>query len=501
MLVAGTMIGSGIFIVSTYVAQDMGTAGWLLAAWVLTGVMTMIGALSYAELAGMLPHAGGQYIYLREAYSPLWAFLYGWTGFLVIQTGFIAAVATAFAKFLAVLAPSLGEQNILLRIPYQLPGMDHTLSLFGSQAFTLSAAQLVAVSVIVLITLVNCLGIQEGKTVQNIFTVAKTLGLLLLIALGLGLAANSHAITANTADWWQGVTDTKTFQDTSLRLARSSRLDPALNWLVVLMVLGGTLTGPLFSADAWNNVTFTAGEVKNPRRNLPLSLALGTLLVVILYLLANITYLAVLPIHGSASGTTAIERGIDNAQNDRVATSVMEVVSARFGPTFMALAIMISTFGCVNGLVLMGARLYYAMARDRLFFERVGRLSARGVPAAGLILQGIWAILLTFSGTYNQLLDYVIFATLLFYVFSVLGVFVLRYKHPEWERPYRAFGYPVLPAVYIILALLIDVDLLFVKPLFTWPGLIIVLTGIPVYFFWRARAALTPASAPTLPAQ
>jgi APA family basic amino acid/polyamine antiporter len=489
MLVAGAMIGSGIFIVSAEIARDLGSAGWLLAVWVVTGIITIAGALSYAELAAMMPHAGGQYIYLRESYSPFWGFLYGWTLFLVIQTGTIAAVGVSFAKFLGVLAPNLGTANVLLSIPYQLPGMDR------SAEFTISAGQCVAVVVILFLTWLNCLGVREGKWTQNIFTVAKTLALALLIVLGLLFAANSKAIEANMANLWAGATQTARYVTISERV---QKILPISGIAIVLMVAGGSMVGSLFSADAWNNVTFTAGEVKNPRRNLPLSLAMGTGLVIVLYILANVAYLAALPVEGVKDAPTTFERGIGHAQDERVATALMEEVSPKlgldrispnFGPAFMAVAIMISTFGCNNGLILAGARLYYAMARDGLFFQSVGRLNARGVPAVGLVLQGIWSALLTFSGTYGQLLDYVIFANLLFYVLTVSGLFVLRRKRPEAERPYRAFAYPLLPAIYVVLCAVIMLDLLVVKPLYTWPGLIIVLTGIPVYFLWRRKPA------------
>jgi len=479
MLVAGAMIGSGIFIVSAEISRDLGSAGWLLAVWVVTGIITIAGALSYAELAAMMPHAGGQYVYLREAYSPLWGFLYGWTLFLVIQTGTIAAVGVSFAKYLGVLLPELGTKK---------EAGAWILPITGD--FYISAGQGVAVVVVAFLTLLNCLGVQEGKWTQNIFTVAKTLALALLIVLGLAVAANSKAIEANKGDLWAGAFETKRFHDVE-------KIVPIGGLVVVLMVAGGSMVGSLFSADAWNNVTFTAGEVKNPRRTLPLSLALGTGLVIVLYILANVAYLAALPVRGIENAPTTFERGISQAQDDRVATALMEEVSPKmgldritpnFGPNFMAVAIMISTFGCANGLILAGARLYYAMARDGLFFQSVGRLNARGVPAIGLLLQGIWSALLTFSGTYSQLLDYVIFANLLFYVLTVTGLFILRRKRPDAERPYRAFAYPALPAIYVFLCAVIMLDLLVVKPVYTWPGLIIVLTGIPVYFLWRRKA-------------
>jgi APA family basic amino acid/polyamine antiporter len=487
MLVAGAMIGSGIFIVSAEIARDLGSAGWLLAVWVVTGIITIAGALSYAELAAMMPHAGGQYVYLREAYSPLWGFLYGWTLFLVIQTGTIAAVGVSFAKYLGVLVPELGTKK---------EAGAWILPLFGD--FYISAGQGVAVVVVAFLTFLNCLGVQEGKWTQNIFTVAKTLALALLIILGLTVAANPKAIEANTSDLWAGAWETKRVHDIG-------KIVPVGGLIVVLMVAGGSMVGSLFSADAWNNVTFTAGEVKNPRRNLPLSLALGTGLVIVLYILANVAYVMALPVQGNESASTTFERGISHAQDDRVATAIMEEVSPKlgldrissnFGPNFMAVAIMVSTFGCANGLILAGARLYYAMARDGLFFRSVGKLNVHGVPAIGLILQGVWAALLTFSGTYSQLLDYVIFANLLFYVLTVTGLFVLRRKRPDAERPYRAFAYPVLPAIYVFLCAVIMLDLLVVKPVYTWPGLIIVLTGIPVYFLWRRKSLTVPATPP-----
>ncbi|MFO0879099.1 MAG: amino acid permease [Gemmataceae bacterium] len=498
MLVAGTMIGSGIFIVSADIARDVGSSGWLLAVWILTGVMTLMGALSYTELAAMMPHAGGQYVYLREAYSPLWGFLYGWAVFLVIQTGSIAAVAVAFAKFLGVLVPWLGtgDEALLYKIEFAepfrlflpLPWLDPPgLKIFERDRFTIHNGQLVAVAILAGLTLLNCRGVQEGKVVQNIFTVAKTLALILLIVLGLTVCVNPQAVSLNTADPWGGAFTTKKFDETSKLLPAASPL------LIALMVAGGAMVGSLFSADAWNNVTFTAGEVKNPQRTLPLSLIFGAGGVVLLYVLANLAYLAALPVQGDPGGPTPFDRGIANAADDRVGTAVLQVASPRLGVPLMAIAVMISTFGCVNGMILMGARLYFAMAYDGLFFKSVGQLSDRGVPAIGLILQGVWSILLVFSGTYSELLDYVIFAALLFYVLTVAGLFVLRVRRPDAERPYRAFGYPLVPALYVLLCTLIMLDLLIVRPEYTWPGLILVLTGIPVYFFWRWRLRVTAA--------
>ncbi len=488
MLVAGSMIGSGIFIVSADIARDVGSAGWLMVVWLLTGLMTVIGALVYAELAAMMPQAGGQYVFLREAYSPLWGFLYGWTVFTVIQTGSIAAVGVAFAKFLGVVVPALGTDHILLRISdldiswsFPMPWMDEPLVFFQRQEFTISAGQLVAVVVVALLTYVNCRGVEAGKRVQNAFTVAKTAGLLALILVGLTVAMNLDVIRANFADLWSGIHDTSRFLGVQ-------RLVPVGEGMIIAMVLGGAMVGSLFSSDAWNNITFTAGEIKDPRRNLPRSLVLGTVLVIGLYLLANVAYLTALPIAGSPEGLTPLERGIAHAKDDRVGTAVLELASPNLGVALMALAIMISTFGCVNGMTLMGARLYYAMAQDRLFFQAVGRLNGRGVPAVGLILQGVWSAVLVFTGTYSELLDYVIFAALFFYVLTAVGLFILRRKQPHLERPYRTWGYPVIPALYAVLCALVMVDLLVVKPVYTWPGLILVLSGIPVYWLWRMRS-------------
>jgi APA family basic amino acid/polyamine antiporter len=487
MLVAGTMIGSGIFIVSADIARDVGTSGWLLAVWALTGLMTVIGALSYAELAAMMPYAGGQYVFLREAFNPLFGFLYGWTLFLVIQTGTIAAVGVAFAKFLGVWIPALGAKSIIYAIPLERLGLGELGQKVGMTTFEISAGQCVGAGIILLLTWLNCRGVQTGKTVQNLFTVAKTAALIALILIGSYIAANPEAIRINVAHASLAEMPTKAYGEIHKWLTGSSEPTTGLwHWVAMLMVVGGTMTGSLFSADAWNNVTFTAGEVKDPRRTLAWSMALGTSLVICLYLLANVAYLAVLPINGAPTGTPVFQHGIANAVEDRVGTALMESAFPVWGPCIMALAIMVSTFGCVNGLILMGARLYYAMARDGLFFQAVGRLNRQGVPATGLALQGIWSSILVFSGTYSNLLNYVIFAALMFYVLTIAGLFALRRKRPNAERPYRAFGYPVVPAIYGFLCLVIMLDLLKVRPTYTWPGLIIVLTGVPVYAFWRS---------------
>ncbi len=446
-IVAGSMIGSGIFIVSADVARTVGSPGWLLLAWVVNAVLTILGALSYGELAAMMPRAGGQYVYLREAYSPLLGFLYGWTLFLVIQTGTIAAVAVGFAKYLGVLVPWVSAERLLFRV--------------GSMSF--STQRLVAITVIALLTWSNSLGVREGKRVQNVFTSAKVAALAALIVLGLFVSRNAKAVAANTAHFWGE-------QSFSLGF---------------LMVFGGAMVGPLFSSDAWNNVTFAAGEVKNPRRTLPLSLIGGTVVVMGLYCLTNLAYLSLLPLSGSATGATVIERGMQYAAEDRVATAAATMIFGTNAAVIMAAAIMVSTFGCLNGLILAGPRLYYAMAQDRLFFARTARLNAAGVPAGGLWFQMVWASLLTLSGTYGNLLDYVVFAALLFYVLTVIGLFRLRRALPDADRPYRAIGYPWLPGLYVFSASLIMLDLLFVKPAYTWPGLLIVLTGVPVFLLWR----------------
>jgi APA family basic amino acid/polyamine antiporter len=512
MIVAGSMIGSGIFIVAVYIARDVGSAGWLLLVWAVTGVMTIIGALSYAELAAMLPAAGGQYVYLREAYGPLWSFLFGWTSFLIIQCGYIAAVSVAFAKFLGVLAPSLGTDHILYEIPdlnihiaLAVPWMEEPLSFFRRPNFTISAGQLVAVGVTVFQTGLNLLGVREGKWVQNLFTVAKIAGLLFLIVVGLTVAADREVIERNLQSPWSGIVETE-------EARRVASLVP-VTALAALLVFFGAMVGSLFSSDAWGNVAFAAAEVRNPRRNLPRSLLCGASLVMVLYLLANSAYVASLPVTGDRNlaerlaaearlaqtpearaaldekyAAAVRQLGISHARDDRVGTAVLQLAWPGLGVNLMALAIMVSTFGCVNGLVLSAARLYWAMARDGLFFRTVGNLNTRGVPTAALLLQGLWSVVLIFSGSYNELLDYTIFAALLFYVLTIAGVFVLRQKHPEWERPYRAPGYPLLPALYIVLCTVIMLTLLLVRPVYSWPSFIIILSGVPVYWFWRWRS-------------
>ena len=475
MIVAGSMIGSGIFIVSADIARQVGSAGWLLVVWLITGALTIIAALSYGELAAMMPRAGGQYVYLREAYSPLWGFLYGWTLFLVIQTGTIAAVAVAFARYLGVLIPGISPTAWI--IP--------PANLSANYAVSLSAQQLVAILVIVLLTFINTRGLQLGKLIQNVFTSAKTLSLLVLIVIGLLLHHNPEAIKANFSDLWtpRGVEPIK--PDWSF-VPTVTAASGAFGLLIALCV---AQVGSLFSSDAWNNITFTAGEVKEPRRNIPLSLAAGTGLVISLYLLANVAYLCLLPLDK-----------IQHAPDDRVATAAVEVVFSGAGAVIMAVAIMVSTFGCNNGLILAGARVYYAMARDGVFFRAAGKLNSRCVPATGLVLQCVWTCLLVLPRTrlrnpitgleqygnlYSTLLDYVVFAVLIFYVLTIAGLFVLRRKQPAAERPYRAFGYPIVPALYIVIAAAIMLVLLCYQTKTSWPGLVIVMLGVPVYFLWK----------------
>jgi APA family basic amino acid/polyamine antiporter len=465
MLVAGSMIGSGIFIVSADISRSVGSPLWLILAWVAAGVITMLGALSYGELAAMYPHAGGQYVFLRESMGPLMGFLYGWTLFIVIQTGTIAAVAVAFGRFLGVLWPAITPDRFgwFPQLDFSTPG--------GPVEVGLSPQRLIALISIWILTWINLRGVREGKFVQTTLTLVKTGALVALIALGLTLGRNALAVSANFGPgaFSGGVTITSAF----------------------MIAFGASLVGSLFASDAWNNVTFAAAEVKNPQRNLPLALLLGTGLVTVLYLLANVAYLNTLPLHGVKDAATALERGIQYATQDRVGSAAAEMIFGPIGGSLMAAAILVSTFGCNNGLILSGARVYYAMARDGLFFKSVGILSKNKVPARALITQAIWTSLLCLTGTYGQLLDYVIFAALIFYVFTTIGLFILRSKRPDAERPYRALGYPVLPALYIVLASAVAVVLLIADKTRAQAlsGLVIVLIGIPVYYMWRKEVA------------
>jgi APA family basic amino acid/polyamine antiporter len=438
-LVMGSMIGSGIFIVAADISRQVNSPGLMLMTWFVTAFMTLTAALSYGELAAAMPHAGGQYVYLREAFGPMWGFLYGWTLLLVIQTGTIAAVAVAFAKYTGVFLPSISAQNYLI----------------GSGRTGLNTQELLAIGVVLLLSWTNTRGIRTGAVVQNVFTFAKTAALLGLLGFGFLLGRNPEAVHRNFGNFWQ---------------------NSGWNFDTVRLI-GVAMVGALFSSDAWNNVTFTAGEVRNPKRNLPLSLALGVGIVSLLYIGCNIVYLNVLPLEA-----------IQHAAEDRVATAAAAGILGTVAVPVMAAAIMISTFGCNNGLILAGARVSYAMAKDGLFFRRAAVIDPiHHTPRFALLVQCIWTVLLILSGSYSDLLDYVIFAALLFYILTIAGLFVLRRTRPDMDRPYRAFGYPVLPAAYIVAAVVIEILLLLYKPNYTWPGLIIVLLGLPVYFVWSRR--------------
>ncbi|MGN7721375.1 APC family permease [Chitinophaga sp. 22620] len=448
MIVAGSMIGSGIFIVSAEVARSVGSAGWMMAMWVLAGVVTLIAALSYGELSGMFPKAGGQYVYLREAYNPFIAFLFGWTQFGVIQTGTIAAVAMAFAKYLGYLEPALGEKNVL----WSLGG------------FSVNMAQLVAIASIVLLTYINTRGVKNGKIIQTVFTFTKLFSLFGLIVFGLILGAKAEIWNANWENAWNNA---------SLSLVDGQVVTTALTSMAFMGAIAVSMKGTLFSSDAWNNVTFIAGEIKNPQKNIGRALFLGTFIVTIIYVSANLMYLAVLPFNEIAF-----------AEQDRVGVAAAEnIFGAGIGAYTIAIMIIISTFGCNNGLILSGARIYYTMAKDGLFFRKAGELNRFDVPGYGLWIQVIWASLLCLSGKYGDLLAMVIFGVLVFYVITILGIFILRKTRPDVPRSYKAFGYPVLPAIYMLVALSLAILLLIYEPRYAIPGLGIILLGIPLYFF------------------
>jgi APA family basic amino acid/polyamine antiporter len=527
MIVAGSMIGSGIFLVSADIARQVGSPGWLLLVWVVTGLLTVAGALSYGELAAMMPKAGGVYVYLREAFSPLWGFLYGWTFFLVIQAGGIAAVAVGFASYLGEIVPQVSSSSWLVK----------PIDISRNYAISLSAPQFVAILLMVFLTFINTRGLRFAKLVQNIFTSAKTLALVGLILVCV-ILYNADAVARNFGDLWT--------------IRGQSEIESGLGFIPTVSAASGTFglfiafcaaqVGSIFAADGWYYITFTAGEVRNPRRNIPLSLLAGTALVITLYLLANVAYLSTLPLEGDPQKLAAIKQadefkndplvqadpdkvaliqtadkdridplvlGIQNAAGDRVATASLSVTLGSVGAVLMAIAIMISTFGANNGIILAGARVFYTMARDGLFFRPAGKLNSHHVPGTALLLQCIWACFLVLPRTrlysadgsplidtatgmqqygslYNNLLDYVVFAILIFFVLTIVALFVLRFKRPDAERPYKAFGYPIVPGVYIIAASTIAIVLLLYKTQTTWPGLLIVLTGIPVYFIWRS---------------
>lgn len=452
-LVAGSMIGSGIFIVSADIARNVGSPGWMLLVWVITGVMTIFAALSYGELASMMPKAGGQYVYLREAFNPLAGFLYGWTFFTVIQTGTIAAVGMAFAKFAGVLVPWFSESNILLNLGF----------------LKINTVHLLAITMILVLTINNLMGIRNGKWVQNIFTFLKIALLIGFIVLGLFFAKNPDAVALNDSYFWQPVA-----------------IDGSVlsGWALIAAVCVA-MVGSLFSSDAWNNITFAAGEVKNPKRNIPLSLVAGVTLVTALYILANFVYLNALPLRGNPEGSGVFEKGIQFAANDRLGSASMFGLFGSMAALLMAAFVVVSTFGCNNGLILSGARVYYAMAKDNLFFRNASRLNKNAVPAVGLKLQALWASLLCLTGTYSNLLDYVVFAVLIFYVLTIAGIFVLRRRLPDIERPYKTFGYPFVPFLYMAAASLIMLVLLIYKFEYSGLGLSIVVLGFPVYFIWK----------------
>ena len=446
LLVAGTMIGSGIFIVAADITRNVGSAGWLIAVWLITGLMTLIAAVSYGELSAMFPKAGGQYVYLKEAYNPLVGFLYGWSFFAVIQTGTIAAVGVAFSKFTAYLWPQVSEDLILLTL--------------GS--VKISAAQVLAIGIIIVLTYINTKGVKGGKMIQTSFTLTKLFSLFGLIIFGF-IVMKPEIWTSNWQNAWsmQKLSPDGTFESLTIAAA--------------LGAVAAAMVGSIFSSDSWNNVTFIAGEVRNPKRNIGLSLFLGTLIVTIVYVLANLVYLAVLPL-----------QEIAYAEKDRVAVAASSVIFGNVGTVIIALMIMVSTFGCNNGLILAGARVYHTMANDGLFFKKTASLNKHAVPEFGLWLQCLVASALCLSGKYGDLLDMISFVVVIFYVLTILGIYILRVKRPEAERPYKAFGYPFLPALYIIMGISFCILLIIYKPNFTWPGLIIVLTGVPIYYMWKA---------------
>jgi len=477
-IVVGSMIGSGIFIVSAESARLVGTPGWLLVAWILAGVMTLSGALCLGEVAAMMPRAGGPYVFLSEAYSPAVGFLFGWAQFLVVQTGTIAAVAVAFANFTGVLVPQISGTSYLIRPVVR-----------GGYAFSLSTQQLTAIAVIVLLTFLNTRGLRLGKLIQNVFTFTKAAALFGLVVLGLVVGWNAGG-AAFTADWWNPVANGWNLETVQPAAVGAGAL---AFWLV----LGRAMTGPLFSQSAWNNVTFTAGEVENPQRNLPRALFIGCIIVVALYILANLAYVVTLPLEG-----------IQNAAQNRVGTALMEHIFGATGATVMAVAIMISTFGCNNGLILAGARVYYAMAKDKLFFAQLARTNRFHVPAIALFAQCLWASFLVlprtvtyndqntpvFGNVYTQLLEYIVSVELVFGALAVLAVIVLRYRKPEIERPYKAWGYPAVPVIFIVISLLLICDLAYLAGTTSGIGYLIALTGIPVYFIWARPARNLPGS-------
>ncbi len=459
-IVAGAMIGSGIFIVSADIARNVGSPGWLMVVWLITGIITVIGAVSYGELASMMPHVGGQYVYLKEAYHPLVGFLFGWTTFLVVQCGSIAAVAVAFAKFSGVLFPWISEKNILVHLG----------------PLKINSTMVVAIAMITFLTWLNTRGIVTGKTVQNIFSSTKVLALLGFILIGFLATKSISSFEINREVFWK-----------ASQVGPDYQVIP-LSGFALVAAIGTALVGSLFASDAWYNVTYISGEVINPKRNVPLSLFFGTLIVSVIYLLTNFIYIKVLPLSGSPDGTDVLSRGIQFATDDRVATSAMYAILGDYAAVIMALFIMISTFGCNHGLILTGPRVYYAMAKDGLFFKKAGEINRFGVPGFALAVQGIWSVLLCLSGTYSDLLDYVIFAVLIFFTLTILSIFILRVKRPRYSTPIQSIWLSCDPCIYILTTVSIMIILLIFKPKYTFPGLVIVLLGIPVYYLWKKHS-------------
>ena len=460
LIVAGSMIGSGIFIVSSDMARTVGSSGWLIVLWLISGLMTLLAALSYGELAGMMPKAGGQYVYLKESFNSFTAFLYGWTLFVVIQCGSIAAVAVAFAKYTSVLIPQFGENVIVLHL---------------SDSFNINAAQVVGIFSILILTLINRAGLKYGKLVNSVFSSTKLIALFGLIVLGIFIFGKMELWKLNWQDAWhaqQFNSKTNAFVD--------------ISGMALVSAIGVGLVGSLFSSDAWNNVTFISGDIENPKRNLPLSLLFGTLIVCLLYILANVAYLFLLPLHGTSGATDTMSAGIQFAAQDRVGVAAAMQIFGNPAVVIMAVLIMISTFGCNNSIVLSSVKVYQEMAKDGLFFDKMKSDNKNGVPEFALWVQFIWASVLCLSGKYGDLLDYVMFAVILFYILTIAGLFILRKKMPDAERPYKAFGYPVLPALYILLATAFCINLLIYKPAFAFGSLFIVALGIPVYFYWNS---------------
>lgn len=465
-IVAGSMIGSGIFIVTVSMMRDIGSVGWMLFLWLLTGVITIFAALSYGELAGMMPNAGGQYVYIQRAYGRMISFLYGWTVFTVIQTGVIAAVAVAFSKYTSVFFPELNNE----------------LYSYGN-VIQITYAQLLAVSSVVLLTFINTRGVQNGRIIQLVFTSAKVFALFALIVLGLAIGLKTNTLSQNFTDIWSA-------SKTTILPNGKITIVP-LAGFALMGAMGATIINSLFSSDAWNNVTFISGEIKDPKRNIPRSLFLGTLIVTFIYILANIAYLALLPVNGSAEATDVAGRGIMFASEKRVGAAAASVIFGNIGVSIMAVLIMISTFGCNNGLVLAGSRLYYAMSKDGLFFKKAQKLNSKQVPGIALWIQCIWASILCLSGKYEDLLVFSTFASLLFYILTIGGLFILRKTEPDTLRPYKAFGYPYIPIIYITITLLICIDLLIYDTKNTGGSLILIALGIPIYYLTNKKTNIS----------